>query len=62
MITAAATMIISRTKKPELEPDNAASNIFKKMCACGLTVLINEKASVYQERSFNVMDFRFLRF
>ena len=30
-------MIISRTKKPELEPDNAASNIFKKMCACGLT-------------------------
>jgi hypothetical protein len=30
-------MIISRTKKPELEPDKAASNIFIKMCECGLT-------------------------
>ena len=30
-------MIISRTKKPELEPDKAANNIFIKMCAYGLT-------------------------
>jgi len=36
-ITAAAAMIISRTKKPELEPDKAASNIFIKSVRMCLT-------------------------